>query len=271
MSIFTLLNRKILKDGSVDVKFFLNRGFMLGEGVFTTCLVKNNRILFEREHFERLHHASELFGLKFNEEGLSEAVYQCLDQQSFQNEWFRLRITLSRTQTKSGLKIQGNEEAIEVIQISSYQPQQNPIHLRLDCAHKKYHVCMNGIKHLGYQNSIMAYYEAIKSGFEDAILLSVHGNIACSSVANIFFKKEGQWYTPPLDEGIIPGIIRRKILSTGKIKELKVSISDIKKYSSCFITNSLNGCRPVARINEQYFKHNDQDIQNFNEFIGYNF
>ncbi len=271
MSIITLLNRKVLNNDSVDVKFFLNRGFMLGEGVFTTCLVKNNQIMFEREHFDRLSHSSKAFGLEFSEDGLSETLHQCIEQHSLEKECVRLRITLSRTQTMPGLKAQGNEEALEVIQISPYQPQQNPVNLMLGCTQKKYFMCMNGIKHLGYQNSIMVCHEALQSGFDDAILLSVHANIACSSVANIFFKNSDQWYTPPLEEGIIPGIIRHQILKTGKIKELKMTFDDIKNCSSCFTTNSLTGCRPVARINEQWFEHADPDIENFNKFIEYNF
>lgn len=271
MTIFTLINRKITDQDNITVSKFLNRGFSVGEGVFTTCLVRKNQILFAREHFDRLKNSAALFGLFFNEDGLYEAVHKFIEQHSLHTEWVRLRITLSRTQTIAGLRVQGDEIPIEVIQISSYQPQQNPLHLMFRDEYMTIPICMNGVKHVGYQNSILLLNHANRAGFDDGIMFSMKGNIACTTSANVFLKLRGEWVTPPLSEGIIPGIIRQKILKSGKVKETKLTCEDIKNCTSCFITNSLQGCRPVARINEQLLDYQDSDIAFLNNYINYSF
>lgn len=271
MTIYTLINRKITDQDNIHVSQLLNRGFLLGEGVFTTCLVRKNQILFAREHFDRLQKSALVFGLYFNEDGLYEAIHRLIEQHDLHEEWVRLRITLSRTQSAAGLRAKGDEVPMEIIQVCSYEPQQKPLHLMCNPSYSSYPLCMNGIKHLGYQNSIIVLNQAVQSGFDDAIMFGVSGFVACSTTANIFFKIKNEWVTPPLSEGIVPGIIRHKILKTGLVNERTLSADDVTRCSACFITNSLQGCRSVARINQQSLNFSDPDIFNFNKYIDYLF
>lgn len=62
-----------------------------------------------------------------------------------------------------------------------------------------------------YINSILAKREAINSGYEEAILLDVHGYVAEGSGENLFMVYDGHLATPPLTS-VLSGITRRSML-----------------------------------------------------------
>jgi branched-chain amino acid aminotransferase len=62
-----------------------------------------------------------------------------------------------------------------------------------------------------YVNSIMASHEAKANGFDEALLLDMHDQVAEAPGANVFFEKNGQLFTPALGN-ILPGITRATVL-----------------------------------------------------------
>ncbi len=63
-----------------------------------------------------------------------------------------------------------------------------------------------------YINSILAGYEARRSGYDEALLLDVQGFVAEGSGENIFVIREGVVRTPPLTS-ILPGITRASVMT----------------------------------------------------------
>jgi branched-chain amino acid aminotransferase len=64
-----------------------------------------------------------------------------------------------------------------------------------------------------YLNSVLAVREAREKGFEEAILLDRHGNVAEGSGENIFLVKGGRLVTPGIDSSILPGITRESVIA----------------------------------------------------------
>ncbi len=62
-----------------------------------------------------------------------------------------------------------------------------------------------------YINSTMALQEALRDGYDEAILLDVQGYVAEGSGENIFLISEGVVYTPPLTS-VLDGITRRTVM-----------------------------------------------------------
>ena len=62
-----------------------------------------------------------------------------------------------------------------------------------------------------YINSTMALHEALRDGYDEAILLDAQGYVAEGSGENIFMVSEGTVYTPPLTS-VLDGITRRTIM-----------------------------------------------------------
>jgi 4-amino-4-deoxychorismate lyase len=87
--------------------------------------------------------------------------------------------------------------------------------------------------------------EATSRGFYDALILNERGFITETSSANFYCLKDGTLLTPPLEDGLLPGITRRVLLEQKQAKEFRIEISFLKKCEKFFISNSLLGLREV--------------------------
>src|ERR1700730_8917544 len=59
-----------------------------------------------------------------------------------------------------------------------------------------------------YAQSALAKSEAVESGFDEAIVLTVDGHVSEGSAENLFMFKEGTFYTPPVTDDILEGVAR---------------------------------------------------------------
>jgi len=78
----------------------------------------------------------------------------------------------------------------------------------------------------GYMNSTLAKIDAVKEGFDDAIMLNDKGNVAEGSGQNIFMYKDNQLLTPPIETGALGGITRKTVLEIANYLEISVIEKD---------------------------------------------
>jgi branched-chain amino acid aminotransferase len=79
-----------------------------------------------------------------------------------------------------------------------------------------------------YTNSVRAAQEALRRGYDDAILMNNHGNIAEGSGANLFMVKNGTLITNDLDESILEGVTRDSVLQIAKDKGIPIKMQPMK-------------------------------------------
>ncbi|MBM4162272.1 MAG: branched-chain amino acid transaminase [Ignavibacteria bacterium] len=65
----------------------------------------------------------------------------------------------------------------------------------------------------GYVNSAFAKTDALRSGFDEAILLNQDGHVSEGSAENIFIFRKGKFITPPVTDNILEGITRNTIIT----------------------------------------------------------
>lgn len=63
-----------------------------------------------------------------------------------------------------------------------------------------------------YVNSALAKSDAVRAGYDEAIVLNEDGHVCEASAANIFIVREGVAITPPVTENILEGITRRTVM-----------------------------------------------------------
>ena len=63
-----------------------------------------------------------------------------------------------------------------------------------------------------YVNSALAKSEAMRAGFDEAIVLNRDGHISEGSAANFFLVRNGVVLTPPITDNILEGITRRTVI-----------------------------------------------------------
>ena len=95
---------------------------------------------------------------------------------------------------------------------------------------------------------VLARLEASQAGAGDVLLRSSQGGLCCGSSANLLVQEGGQWLTPPLSSGALPGVMRARGLGMGLIQEAQLGESLAEKQPALLL-NSLD-CRPLNRIAE---------------------
>ena len=111
-------------------------------------------------------------------------------------------------------------------------------------------VMMTKAKVVGnYANSQLAKMEAIHSGYDEAIMLDVQGNVGEGSGENIFIVRDGVLKTPPLT-AILEGITRNSVIDLAREMGLPVSPSGKwitgKLAAACRVRSPTSCSRPFS-------------------------
>ncbi len=107
-----------------------------------------------------------------------------------------------------------------------------------------------------YINSQLAKVEAIKAGYDEAIMLNPHGFVAEASGENIFVVRDGELLTPPLSAGALTGLTRDSIMTIARdlgviVREVDLVRSDLYIADEVFVTGTAAECTPVREIDDR--------------------
>ena len=98
-----------------------------------------------------------------------------------------------------------------------------------------------------YVNSSLAKVEALKAGYEEAIMLSPQGTIAECTGENVFVARGGRFLTPPLAAGALEGITQHSVMTIAKDLGIDVELSDIVR-SDVYIAEEMFLCGTAAEV-----------------------
>lgn len=217
-----------------------DRGFTLADGIFETLLGIGERPVWLAEHLSRLRDGASQLGLHlaFDDQTLQAAVIELLRRNGFARS--ALRITLTRgPAAKRGLWVDDQSSPTLLITCApsvASGPQRVVI---TRTTRRNEYSPLSRIKSLNYGDNILARREALARGATDALMLNGQGHVVCATVGNLFARIGGQWITPPVFDGILPGIARGKILSRMDVKQASLSETDLRAADAAFISNSL--------------------------------
>lgn len=226
-----------------------DRGFTLADGIFETLRAVGKRPLWLTQHLARLHAGAKFLGLHVahDDAAIEAAIDGLLENGGFAES--AVRITLTRGPTSQrGLWSSdnpGHPTLLVTAAATGKMPSQRMVVCRTTCRNES--SPFSGIKSLNYGDNILARREAIARGASDALMLNTQGHVACATVGNVFFRIEGQWVTPKLSDGILPGIARAIIIQRIAASERSLTEQDLLQADAAFISNSL-GCTHIAAI-----------------------
>ena len=106
-----------------------------------------------------------------------------------------------------------------------------------------------------YVTSIMALQEAMKEGYDEALLLDDEDNISEGSGENFFIVKNKTLYTPDLDASL-DGITRKSIISLAeelgiKVEVKKVKLQDVLDADELFFTGTAAEVVPIRSVDKK--------------------
>ncbi len=107
-----------------------------------------------------------------------------------------------------------------------------------------------------YINSSLAKVEAVKSGYDEAILLNTQGFVAECTGENLFIVKDGVLITPPLSSGALAGITRDSIMTIARdhgypVKEEQLLRHDLYLADEAFLTGTAAEVVPIRSVDDR--------------------
>ena len=89
-----------------------------------------------------------------------------------------------------------------------------------------------------------AFRHAQAHGFADSLFRNTRQEITEGAIYNVIASIAGEWITPPLESGVLPGLYRRHLLEKGTISQRVLNLSDLLRAEEILICNSVRGlCR----------------------------
>ncbi len=104
-----------------------------------------------------------------------------------------------------------------------------------------------------YVNSSLAKVEAIKAGYDEAIMLNTAGQVAECSGENLFLVRNGRVITPPTSAGILEGITRDSVITIARdlgyeVAETPVLRGDLYLADEMFCTGTAAEVVPINSV-----------------------
>tara|TARA_B110000008_G_scaffold270257_1_gene300317 strand:- start:100 stop:933 length:834 start_codon:yes stop_codon:yes gene_type:complete len=254
------MSHVILIDGEVESEISIfNRNVQYGDGLFETCVAKDNKVLFWDNHFARLNNGCERLNIKKIASSVwLEDIKKAISLSSEKN--CIAKLILSRGNSLRGYSYVKDIEPVRVViisQMSQYKIKEN---YSLEFAISGFHSNPNlaGIKHCNRLEQIMARTNMLA---DEAIMLDENQSVISVTQGNIYFIFGKKLVTPKLERCGVIGSRRSIILELSRlinleVKEDDISIKQLEKANEVFVSNSLIGIQPVTSIGEYYQKNN---------------
>jgi para-aminobenzoate synthetase/4-amino-4-deoxychorismate lyase len=130
------------------------------------------------------------------------------------------------------------------------RPLKQPVRLLLSAQS-----CTTPALFLAHKSSHRACYDqawqaAEKQGGFDSLFCNAAGYITEGGRSNVFVQLAGKWYTPPISDGVLPGIMRSVLLEDTQLQatEKSLSLQDLRQAEQIIVCNALRGAMKAELV-----------------------
>lgn len=252
--------------GAIDAT---DRGFLLGDGAFETIYVAYGRCAFWPLHAARLRRGLETLRMPAPAalDAVPEIVAALARRDGLAKGIAAARVTVSRGPGgPRGLLPPQAIAPTMLVSLSAYEAPRAPARLVVAARRRFSAGAASGFKAIGgYLDNMLALDEARRIGADDAVMLNERGGVAGATAANVFvIGPDGALATPRVEDGALPGVVRRHVLAAARALGLRADEKEIGPAALggglVFLTNSLIGLRrggfgdePPSRKAEEIF------------------
>lgn len=226
------------------MQILLDEGYQFGLGLFETIAVEENCPVFLERHLRRLNDSMTALSIagKAGSMGLvKEQIRNCLLEHPMEHGALKVMVSEENQILTSRQNPYGREQFEK-----GFSMEFSPVR-RNETSPLTFH------KTLNYGDCILEKRRAHEAGVDEFLFLNTRGEICEGTVCNVFFAGEEKLYTPALSCGILPGIMREFLMEICPVEETVLYPEDIRRFTECFVTNSLMGIMPVNRVGEWSF------------------
>jgi len=175
-------------------------------------------------HIARIRDSAEFFGFRFDERAARELLGR--ESAGFGRAGMRVRMTLSQ----SG-----------VLRVSSSPLEQDAVRFRIALAAEPVDASDRFLYHKTTFRTLYEKARNARRSADDVILYNAAGEVTESTMANVVAERSGRFVTPPVSSGLLAGVFREHLLSSGRIEEGLIRVEDLRGFDRIWLVNSVRG------------------------------
>ncbi len=203
--------------------------------LFETLLLATEGEYADQEaHLARMAQSAEYWAIPF----CRESARRCLDQTATEAA---SRPAVVRLELDSAGELTGSVRPAP-------PPPPRPVRVVLSAHHTDAHDRL-----LVHKTNRRALYDeerthAQAQGFWEVLFANHDGHVTEGAITNVFLKVRGQWVTPPVTDGLLPGIWRESFLREVGAKAVSLTVADLQNAEEVVIGNSVRGAIRVDEV-----------------------
>lgn len=239
-----------------------DRGFLFGDGIFTTTKVSDGVVEGYFLHLNRLTQQCE--ELLIRPPTIEDrCIKELIAKNKAQNGSWRLKIlaTGGCEPFKGTLESRSSSLLITLKRDTQISSAARP--LKLGMFFQPLAAPVSTLKTLSYLDRLLVKSQAIKQGWDDCITQTEQGVILETSSCNVFWKSHNMIFTPDSSLPLLQGISLRICLEAFRqmgltIVPCKSRLEDLSCQNQFFVCNSVMGPHPVACVDQNFFSTDPQ-------------
>jgi len=211
------------------------------------------------DHYERLLNSAKLLCSEntYTTEGLRDITFELLRKEGL-NEDCYIRPLLYKSDEIIGVKLHDLTDEISIVAVPfrKYVKNDDSAHVTISSWRRVDDNVMpaRGKISGAYVNTAFVKTDALRAGFDEALVLNNDGHLSEGSAENVFMLRNGELVTPPVTDNILEGITRRTVIELAReelgmeVVERSIDRTEVFLADELFLTGTAAKITAVTRV-----------------------
>lgn len=185
-------------------------------------------------HLQRMANSASVFGYPMDHEQAVAALAQSIQGSSAKALRVRLNLSLQGefSVDQGAVPLRQSPTEPQPVRLATTPVDSTDLYLRHKTSHRRV-----------YDQAVAE----MPTGVEP-ILVNERAEITESNIANVVYKLGGQWFTPPLSSGLLPGVLRAELIDQGKVTTRVFEVAELEAVQEVWLVNDLRGWRKTGWV-----------------------
>jgi D-alanine transaminase len=232
-----------------------DRGFQFGDAIYEVFKFLDRRPIFLLDHFRRLELGLREIEIRcpWSEESFVATTRELLDRTGFADGIVYIQVSRGEAE-RSHFWPESTEPTAVVYSRSFRFPDtaKKDLGIRvITTPDLRWSACH--VKSVNLLGNAMAKKQAQRAGADEAVLLADDHTVREGASSSFFAVRSGRIVTHPLDEHVLPGVVRDRVIALALAAKIRVDERPLREaelfdLDEAFITSTTQGVMPVTEI-----------------------
>jgi len=252
------VNGKYFKASEAKISIF-DQGFIFGDGVYDTLVVRNGYIFKLDKHIDRLYRSAKAVKITppLDKEELKKIIIETVRRSGLRDAYLKCIITrgigrkpvLGKGETIKPTVVVFAVPPVSVVDEEKIEKGAKLVSTTIKRTHPE--SIDPRVKSLNYLPNMLMRREAVELGADESITYDYSGYVAEGGAENLFIVRGRTLLTPA--RGILEGITRETVMEMARDEGYEVRETDLTKYDlytadEVFLCSTAGGIFPVTEI-----------------------